>query len=242
MNKILQSLVVLLLLSINANALEELSKKAISDIENLEIFKRVGITINKAYETKSLYMLNVNIQGQKNDIFLTKDKNNLIVGEVINTSNGTKLLIPIDISILKDKQAFTFGTGKDEYYLFTDPQCPYCKQFEEHFPKIANKVKIRVFYFPLSFHAQAKDISLYIMSQKTEAKKIKAMLNITEESKEFKNRKYVKGELEKLQKHLDEQVALGTKIGVSGTPTIFDKDGNKVVWAQMLQDYGVKLK
>lgn len=242
MFKTIRNILISVALVSSLNAAESLSSNEINEIQNLELFKRAQVKVINAHDASSLYLLNVEVQGRADTIFLTKDKKYLITGDVISTKNGQPLEVPADLKPTLGKEAFTFGTGKDEYVLFTDPECPYCKKFEEHFPKIEDKVKIRVFYFPLDFHKNAKDISLYVMSQKTYKDKVNAMINTNKDTPAFKNKKYAKGEKEELQKHLDSQLEVAKKLGIRGTPSVYDKDGNKVVWAAMLQKYGVKVQ
>lgn len=242
MIKTARNLLLALALTTGLNAATELNKDEIKKIENLELFKGVNIKVKKAYDTQSLYLLRVEVRGKIDEIYLTKDKKYLIAGDVLNTTDGSKLTVPADLSSAKGNQAFTYGTGKDEYYLFTDPECPYCKKFESYLEQVKDKVKINVFYFPLDFHANAKDISLYVMSQKTQAEKIKAMVNTTKDTPAFKNRKIDPKKLRQLEANLDKQIKIGQELGVQGTPAIFDKDGNKVNWVQMLQSYGIEVK
>jgi thiol:disulfide interchange protein DsbC len=68
------------------------------------------------------------------------------------------------------------------------------------------------------------------------------MLNTDANTQSFKDRKYDKGELDKLKKKLDSQLEVAKKLGIRGTPSVYDKDGNKVVWTNMLQKYGVKVQ
>ncbi|WP_072680336.1 thioredoxin fold domain-containing protein [Arcobacter sp. LA11] len=242
MTKIIRNVLLLIAMISSLNAAQSISSNEIKEIQNLELFKKAKVDVQQGFDAGSVYVLNVTVQGRSDKIFLTKDKKYLIAGDVISTKTGQPLEVPADLKPTLGKEAFTFGTGKDEYVLFTDPECPYCKKFEEHFPKIEDKVKIRVFYFPLDFHKNAKDISLYVMSQKNYKDKVNAMINTTKDTPAFKNKKYAKGEKEKLQKHLDSQLEVAKKLGIRGTPSVYDKDGNKVVWAAMLQKYGVKVQ
>lgn len=228
--------------SLNAASAVKVSKNEIKNMENLALFKRANITISEAYDTGSVYLLKIVARGAIQEIYLTKDKKYLIAGDVIDTTSGEKLTVPVDISKTIGKEAFTYGNGKDEYVLFTDPECPYCKKFEAYFPQIEDKVKIRVFYFPLDFHPNAKDLSIYAMSKDKREDKIKAMLNVDKNSQEFKDRKIPKDKLASLEKHLEEQMKIGRDLGVRGTPSLFDTKGNKVNWVQMLQNYGVQVK
>ena len=227
--------------SLNA-AMKEASKNDIAQMEQLELFKRAQIKIIKAYDIGSLYVLNINVQGNSDEIYLTKDKKFVLSGDVINANNGIKITAPVDLTGVKGKEAFVYGNGKEEYFLFTDPECPYCKKLETYLPQIKDKVKIRVFYYPLESHENAKDLSLYIMSQKTNNEKIDAMFESSNNIDKAKNAKYTKAELEKLEKQLEEQIEIGTKLNIQGTPTIFDKEGNNIIWVNLLEKFGIEVK
>lgn len=242
MLKLLKAIFIALTIVSVASAATKISEKEINEMNSLPLFKGAQININQAYDAQSLYLLNVTIRGKADSIFLTKDKKYIIAGDVISTQDGRPLEVPVDLSSTLGKEAFTFGKGKDEYVLFTDPECPYCKKFESYFSQIEDKVKIRVFFFPLDFHKNAKDISLFIMSQNSYEEKVKAMTTTTKDSTEFKNRKIKKEKLEKLEKHLKEQMKIAASLGVRGTPSVYDKNGNKVSWALMLQNYGIEIK
>lgn len=231
----------LIVCSLNA-AMKEASKNDIAQMEQLELFKRAQIKIVKAYDIGSLYILNINVQGNSDEIYLTKDKKLIISGDVINANNGIKITAPADLTGVRGKEAFVYGNGKEEYFLFTDPECPYCKKLETYLPQIKDKVKIRVFYYPLESHENAKDLSLYIMSQKTTAEKIDAMFESSENIDKAKNAKYTKAELAKLEKQLEDQVEIGTKLNVQGTPTVFDKEGNNIIWVNLLEKFGIEVK
>lgn len=235
-----KKLLLALLIGTSLNAATQLSQNEIKQIEELELFKRAQITVKKAYDVENFYVLKVVIQGNNDEVYLTKDKKNLIAGDVINTQTGAKLEVPVDVSGLAGKEALTFGSGNDEYFLFTDPECPYCKKFESYFPQIEKNVKIRVFYYPLDFHKNAKDMSMYVMSKKTNDEKIKAMLTINVNDEGYKNRKYSKEELAELEANLAAQMAIAQELEVRGTPAVFDKEGNKVSWPNMLTKYNVE--
>ena len=221
---------------------KEVSKVEIAQMEQLELFKRAQIKINKAYDTGSIYILNISVQGNPDEIYLTKDKKLVLAGDVIDASNGMKITSPADVAPIRGKEAFVYGTGTEEYFLFTDPECKYCKMLESYLPKIQDKVKIRIFYYPLDSHTNAKDLSLYIMSQKTADKKISAMFDSTTIVEKAKSMKYTPAELEKLEKQLDEQIQIGMKLNVQGTPTLFDKDGKNIIWVNLLEKFGIEVK
>ncbi len=242
MTKIIKMFLVAITLVSTVYANTPVSQEELKEIQNLELFKKAKVVVKKGYDVGSLYLLNVLVQGNADKIFLSKDKKYLIAGDVISTKDGTPLTVPIDIAPILGKEAFIFGKGNDEYIVFTDPECPYCKKFESHFSKIEDKVKIRVFFYPLDFHTNAKDISLYVMSQKSYEDKVNALITTNKDTKAFKERKYAKGELEKLEKKLETQMNIAKELGVRGTPAVFDTKGNKISWVALLQKYGIEIK
>jgi len=242
MLQIAKKLLLALAITTSLSAVEELSQDEVTKIEQLDLFTRAQIKVTKAYDMGNLYALIINVRGNSDQVFLTKDKKSLITGDVINTADGSKITPPTDLTGVRGKEAFIFGSGTEEYFLFTDPECPYCKKFESYFPQIEKNVKIRVFYYPLDFHKNAKDMSLYVMSKKTTSEKIKAMLSISTEDKGYKNRKYSEDEEAKLEKSLKVQMSIAQRLGVQGTPALYDKDGKKVVWVNLLKKYGIDVK
>jgi thiol:disulfide interchange protein DsbC len=227
---------------LNAYEPKEVTKEEIKQINNLNLLQKADIKVSKAFDMGSIYILDSIIQGKPQELFLTKDKKVLIAGNVMDVNSGDAITLPVDLSNTIGKEALTYGSGKDEYILFTDPECPYCKKLESFFPKLEKHVKIRVFFFPLSFHNNARDLSIYFMSKNTNEEKIKAMLNTNADSKEFKNRKISKDQLAKLEKSLEEQMIIAQKLNIRGTPTLFNKDGKKIVWVELLKKYNIDLQ
>lgn len=221
---------------------KEVKKSELEEIKTLAILHKANIEVKNAYDIGELYILDALFQGKAQELFLTKDKQILIAGNVVDANTGDSISLPADMSITKGKEAFTFGSGKDEYILFTDLECPYCKKFEAFFPQLEKHVKIRVFFYPLSFHKNAKDLSIYVMSQSTPQKMINAYLTVNAQSPEFISHTIDKNAEAKLTAKLQEQMQVAQKLNVAGTPTLFDKDGKKVVWIRLLEKYNIEPK
>lgn len=242
MKKILKSIALSSLLAVSLFASSQLSQNELNEIEKMPILAGSGIKVLKAHKVSDFYLLRANIQGNVQELVLTADKKHLIAGKVYDTKTGEELAIPNDVSVLKDKESLTYGTGKDVYYLFTDPECPYCKKFESYFPKIEKDVEIKVFFFPLSFHKNAVPLTHYILSKKTNAEKIKALLTIDADSKEFKNTKFTQAQIDNFNKKIDQDMQFADEFGVRGTPALFDIHGKSLSWVNVLQRYGVEVK
>ena len=100
--------------------------------------------------------------------------------------------------------------------VFTDPDCPYCKQLEQ---KLQGETGIRVytFLFPLTqLHPDAYEKSKSIWCAKD---RHKAMLEVMLEGKTLPKAT--------CKTPIDDNIKLAQKLNVRGTPTIFSGDGRR---------------
>lgn len=237
MKKVLLSITASVCL-LNANYLNETKVK---DFNNIEFFKKINAEVKNVYDADSLYIVDIKVQGMTDKIFITKDKKTFIKGTAIDLETSQQLDSPVkDISMAKDKEAFTFGTGKDEYLLFTDPQCPYCKELEKYFPQLLDKVSVKVFYYPLlQIHPEAGELSKFQMfTSKNESDKLK-LLNISTEDDSYKKRKYDLQLSNELDKKLKEQMDIGNEFGIQGIPVLITSNGMKINWVEFLLKYDI---
>jgi thiol:disulfide interchange protein DsbC len=133
------------------------------------------------------------------------------------TERRIEALTRIDVKQLPLADAFDIvhGDGKRQLYLFEDPDCPYCRKFEEQLAKI-NNVTLHIFLFPLtSIHPHAYEHALGVWCakdrQKTWADKM--MKGIDPPA------------VAKCANPIDRNLSLGDKIHIDGTPTIVFADG-----------------
>jgi len=97
--------------------------------------------------------------------------------------------------------------------IFTDPECPYCRQMEGELSKLKG-VKIYNFLYPLPFHKNAKKWASAIWCAKDQHK---MMVDIMLNKKD--------PDAGKCDAPIDEVIALGNKLGVNATPTLISGDG-----------------
>lgn len=194
-----------------------------ADIEKIPFLQKNQISVTKVLDLGSLYIVKGEAQGQMADFFVSKDKKYIVFGRGFD-SQGGNVDIPLDISPLKGKQAFTIGQGKNEYYVFTDPECPFCKQFESRIIKenLLKNNKFHFFLYPLtSIHKNAQDMSVFILSKKGDNARWQALLNVE---------KYKKVSDKNAEKELEANKELANKLGVNGTPTVIDSTGKIANW------------
>ncbi len=152
---------------------------------------------------------------------------------------------PADTTPKAIPQGTSFNQGPEKAVLtiveFSDLQCPYCAQTAPILDSVTrsfpNDVKIIFKNFPLSFHPQAKAAAAAAIAAGKQGKFFEFRYRVAPHFRDLKDSVYlgVAKELglnmEKFKKDmvlspevgaiLDEDIALGRKIGVEGTPTIF---------------------
>lgn len=132
------------------------------------------------------------------------------------TERRIEALTRIDVQQLPMDDSFEVvrGDGKRQLYLFEDPDCPYCKKFEEELPKI-NNVTLHIFLYPLtSIHPHAYEHALAVWCAKDRQKAWAA-----------KMLKGIDPPAAKCANPIDRNLALGEKLHIDGTPTIVFADG-----------------
>lgn len=132
------------------------------------------------------------------------------------TAERLNALNKIDVKQLPLKNAIKTvkGNGKRTLYVFSDPDCPYCKALEQNLEKL-NNVTIYTFLFPLAqLHPEAEAKSVGIWCAKDRAKSWRDyMLNgQPPAAAECKN-------------PIKENVSLGQGLGINGTPSLFNARG-----------------
>lgn len=227
----------ILLLSLAAStALFSADSTKIKDkIQNIDFIKKVGFMVKDVKEVGDLYAINAaHPRAGKVALFVSKDLNTVVIGQGF-ASNGEPIEFPISMEQFKSEAAYTIGDGKKEYYLFTDPECPFCQKFEQMSNNLQNDLKIYVFFFPLNEHHNAKAMSKYILSQKTSESKAKAMHDIATGKTDYKSMKLSDAEDKKYSDVISKHLKIGQEIGVTGTPSVFDSKGKPVQWPALLK-------
>lgn len=111
------------------------------------------------------------------------------------------------------------GNGKRVMVVFADPRCPYCKQFEQSLLKLDNVTIYRILYPILG--PDSVDISRNIWCAKDPGQ---AWIDTMLEG--------VLPPAKVCSTPIDKNLALGKRLRVSGTPTTFLADGQRVVGAR----------
>ena len=157
----------------------------------------------------------------------------IIVGKIYEakadrdlTEERLRKLNAINFSSLPLSQAVKVqrGNGKRVLVMFSDPYCPYCKQFEQTLQEIDN-ITVYVFMFPvirpnLADHSKAVWCS---------ADRSKAWLDLALHGKPPAGGATCDNPVEK-------NLELGHKLGVNSTPTLYLANGERVAGAMSARD------
>ncbi len=177
-------------------------------------------------DIKGLYEV---VAGQ-NIVYFYPEKHYLFVGEIYAppgkslTAEKRGALAAKLVKTLPLDKAVKVGNGKKVVIEFTDPDCPFCKKASEFF-KNRTDVTQYVFFTPLA-HPQAITKVYYILAAKDKEKAYKEMMLGNPQPKPQENYS------EAIKALAQEHLALGKKMGVQGTPTMFI-EGKQVVGANI---------
>ncbi|WP_373684970.1 DsbC family protein [Acinetobacter sp. YH12136] len=192
----------------------------------------------QATEMKGIY--SASMDGQV--VYLNEDAQHILAGSMIRLKdqhNLTKDLLIQQNSVdwkklpLQDAIKSVRGTGKRQIAIFSDPNCPYCKQLEAELKKLDN---ITIYTFILPLKAQSVAPSKQVYCEKNPALAWENLIT--------------KAQLPTSQSSganpVERNMALAHRLGINGTPAIIFSNGFKVMGAypaaqieQIFKEFGL---
>lgn len=204
-------------------------------IQNIDFIKKVGFEVKEVKEVGDMYAVNATHQrASKVTLFVPKDLKSVVIGQGFKAT-GEPIDFPINMEQYKKEAIYSIGKGKVEYYVFTDPECPFCQKFELMSDKLKDDVKIHVFFFPLDFHKNAQQMCKYILKQKGNDARASAMHDIANGKTDYVMLNISSEENTKFQAIINKHLQIGKDIGVNGTPAVFDSTGKPIQWPELLK-------
>jgi thiol:disulfide interchange protein DsbC len=200
-----------------------------------ELLKKTGLAVKsvKQAPTRGLFELLVEKDSKQGVIFMDYGKKTLIQGMLVSLETlqpmvlahaqdlpQPKPITSVDVGTIPVDKAVVMGNpkGTKKLYVFTDPDCPYCKKGHLELKKLATiapDVAIYVMLFPLPMHPGAYDKSRTIL----ETKSLELM------DKAFDDKEIPKPTKDSSKKAIDEIIKFANSNGISGTPTMVLPDG-----------------
>ncbi len=141
------------------------------------------------------------------------------------TAERKDLLTRVDFAALplNDAVKEVRGTGARVLAIFSDPDCPYCRRLEAEI-KTLTDVTLYTFLMPIaSLHpdARGKAIAIWCAKDRVQAWHAVMWRDDAVSAKECAH-------------PIDRNVALGERLGISGTPTLVGSDGRLLAGAASL--------
>lgn len=193
-----------------------------------DIVPNVKILSIKLTPMKSMWEIDIESNNKKGALYLDITKKYLISGQLIDikgkknlTQEAAEELNRIDVSKVPLGDAIVMGDkkAKKRVIVFTDPDCPFCAKLHPELKKVIAERKDVVFFikmFPLPIHKEAAEKAKAIVCEKS-----LALLDAAFEKKPVPKPKCKTSAV-------DENIALGKKLGITGTPTLVMPDGRVI--------------
>ena len=190
-------------------------------------YPNIHVSNIQATEMTGLYSANLDNQ----IIYLDENAQYMLVGSMVrlkDQKNLTKDLMLQQNSVdwkqlpFKDAIKTVKGTGKSQLFIFSDPNCPYCKRLEVELDKL-NDVTIYTLIYPLK--SQSITVSKQVWCDPNQAYAWKNLLQKNVQPKE-----------KTCANPIERNLELGKKLGIEGTPTLIFGNGLKMVGGRSAED------
>lgn len=212
------AILLLCLAGLHAHAQEDVIRKNLRD--RLSDFPQ----IDEILKTPVPGIFEVRINNSQ-IVYVDEKANFLFEGILLNTQNKENLtatriakITAIEFKDLPFKDSFVIkkGTGKRKFAVFVDPNCGYCKQFEQDIQKMTD-ISMHVFLYPV-LGADSGEKSSRIWCSKDKVASYEAYMNSRKPSDSAKCN----------TDSIDRNIIFGKKYNITGTPTIIFANGERV--------------
>ena len=205
---------------------------SLANVETLKInlsryYPNIQVSNIQATEMPGLYSASLDNQ----IIYLDENAQYMLVGSMVrlkDQKNLTKDLMLQQNSVdwkqlpFKDAIKTVKGTGKRQLFIFSDPNCPYCKRLEVELDKL-NDVTIYTLIYPLK--SQSITVSKQVWCDPNQAYAWKNLLQKNVQPKE-----------KTCANPIERNLELGKKLGIEGTPTLIFGNGLKMVGGRSAEE------
>ena len=207
-----------MMMATGAQASEAVVRKALTE-------RFPGAQISSVKKTPYSGLFEVYLDGQL--VYMDAKGQYVFAGDVIDLKTRRNLtqdrlakLQAVDWKVFPLNNAIKTVKGKGERRLvvFSDVDCPFCRKFEAELEKVDN-ITVYTFLYPIEgLHPKAVQTSrqIWCASDRNKA------------WDDYITKGSVPGNDGKCANPVDATVALGNKLGVGGTPTIFFANGVRV--------------
>lgn len=185
----------------------------------------------KMAPVKGLWELTLEKNGREGIAYLDFSKKYILAGTIFDIATGNRYGAPptpprikrTDFSRIPLKDSVVLGNpqGKKRIFVFTDPDCPFCKRMHQELKRLISMepdLAVYVKMYPLKVHPHAYDKARVILGAGTKAPQ---MLD-----KAFSGEKMPEPGPNDPSKPVDDSIRFADSIDVYSTPTLVLPDGS----------------
>ena len=239
--ELLTALAILIILASSSFAMAKegcgglcVSCHTLTEKEATTLLSKIGVTAKSVKQSPSsgLFEVLAEKDGKQGILFIDYGKKHLLQGMIVSLDTmqpvsahaldtpQPKQVTSIDVGKIPVDKAVIIGNpkGAKKLYVFTDPDCPYCRKGHTELKKLATiapDVAIYIMLYPLAMHPGAYDKARTIIEMQSQDLLDKA----------FDGKEIPKPSKESSKKVIDEIIAFANGNGISGTPTLVMPDG-----------------
>ncbi len=199
------------------------------------LLKKIGGTVKSIRQApiSGMFELFMEKDGRQGVVYIDYAKKNFMQGFIVNFETMKKIsaheaeLSPpkqpafLGLKVIPKESAIVMGNPKalKKIYVFTDPDCPYCRQLHgelKKLEKIAPDVAILVMLYPLPSHSEAYDKARAVQTHKDRATLDKA----------FNGEKLPVTGSKDGSAELNEIINYARRNGITVTPSVVLPDGS----------------
>jgi thiol:disulfide interchange protein DsbC len=244
-NKILAivALCSVLIGTINAQD-RNLTKKELIDLKkSVKALNKPRLEVKEGIDRGYVYFLKLESKTKRGsrimNAFLDKRSGEIYFGKGYDNS-GKLISFPKDEKSIQEGISFSYGDGKKDLYLVTDPECPYCVKFEKASRGKLKDYRVHVILYPLPYHKKAPVMVEWIMQGKDDAQKRERLEQIMVEGstiykKLIKDPKAPFNTSGKVKIMVEKSKKAMSELGVRGTPATFDEEYNPISWGTLIK-------
>ena len=200
----------------------------------------LGVDVKKNEIVQTPYAGLYEVQIGDNLVYTDKQAQYLFLGKILNlqtkkdyTDEKLRQVTIVDFSDLPKELAIKIvkGNGQGTIAVFSDPNCRYCKQLEYN---LQNVDDVTIYLYPFNILSE-KSVKL--------SRNIWCSANPVQAWKDWMVNDKMPEKAQEGCVFPDEKIrALGQKLNIRGTPTIFFSDGTRVPGAADADDINRKLQ
>lgn len=222
------------LLAMDCKGADCASCHKLTNEEAMKLLENTGGTIRsiKQAPVKGMFELLMEKDGKQGLVYIDYSKKYLLQGFIVDFAKlqtvashseelpRLKQPASVDLKNIPAKSAVIMGNPKSEHkiYVFTDPDCPYCRKMHSELKKLVKLVPdiaVHVMLYPLPTHPEAYDKSRAVVTFKKQEILDKA----------FAGSAYPVIGTKDGVKEIDEIMNFARKNGIIATPSVVLQDG-----------------